>query len=664
MHASCRTSHSRVLAATTPGGGLVAVLLVALLVLCGWLPTATASPTDTPTTMRVSSGDITLTVTSSQTALTPDQQLQLDVTVTNNADEAVTTPSAELFMSSRLFTMTSQVREWYESTATTNTARTKITTSSLETIEPGASASTTFEIDGNQLPTWRYNSQSGVLGFGVRLTSSTSDTVWQTTALPWRLDQTTTAPVNVVVPITASSITTDQYTAAQLSSLTSTTGSLTRQLDAVDGLDVQLAVDPRITASIAALGDSAPQSARDWADRLNDFASTQSLLWGDADPTALAAAGVTRLESGILTDPTNTVLTTDPTHPLSDQALSLLTQSNLAALIVPTAQLGDESSDITVSQLNGTPIIGANSNLSDAITAALSASDGTSAQRQSQVVATAAVLTVSMRDFSAVTTVLPRDWYEQATQAHAVLSALQGSALTLTPGVQVTAEISQAGTAVVTTADDLNDDDRAALDTLATSRDAAALFASVCDDAQGVAAADVRRIASLAAANQQRDDSWRKAVTDLAEANSALASAVSITSTTNLTLISGSSQIPVAVRNDSDQPITVGVVIAPNSGRVTTDSPVRVSVDPHSSATATVPVRAIANGTVVLDIHLANAAGESIGEPVSRQMDVKAEWETIAIVAFVAATGSLFGFGLIKSIVTHRRQRRAGEESE
>ncbi|MER7797079.1 DUF6049 family protein [Microbacterium sp. NPDC096154] len=99
-------------------------------------------------------------------------------------------------------------------------------------------------------------------------------------------------PVGLVVPITTTVPVGGMLDAERLEALTAPDGALTAQLAAV-GSDAILAVDPAIPAAIRALGERAPQSAREWLDRLMILPNDRfALQFGDADVAAQLQAGL------------------------------------------------------------------------------------------------------------------------------------------------------------------------------------------------------------------------------------------------------------------------------------------------------------------------------------------------------------------------------------
>ena len=102
------------------------------------------------------------------------------------------------------------------------------------------------------------------------------------------------AGVTIVAPITSVASSTGLIQPAALESFTSDTGVLTRELDALVGRPVTIAVDPRIIVSIRALGSTAPDSAVAWLQRLDQAPNPViPLSYGDSDLSGEHQAGAT-----------------------------------------------------------------------------------------------------------------------------------------------------------------------------------------------------------------------------------------------------------------------------------------------------------------------------------------------------------------------------------
>ncbi len=99
----------------------------------------------------------------------------------------------------------------------------------------------------------------------------------------------------IVVPVTVAPGQDGVLSADQLSEYTSTEGALSRKLDALASApNAIIALDPRIIASIRALGAAAPASALEWLTGLSSLPNDVfPLQYADADLSLERAAGVT-----------------------------------------------------------------------------------------------------------------------------------------------------------------------------------------------------------------------------------------------------------------------------------------------------------------------------------------------------------------------------------
>ncbi|MGP9845803.1 DUF6049 family protein [Brachybacterium sp. 107] len=114
-------------------------------------------------------------------------------------------------------------------------------------------------------------------------------------------------------------------------------------------------------------------------------------------------------------------------------------------------------------------------------------------------------------------------------------------------------------------------------------------------------------------------------------------------------LISDSVGVPVTISNGLDTPITV-------STRVTSDRPLvqigdieAVEVPARSQVDATVPVEAVANGTVTLTTVLTSEDGQVLTEPVTVPLTVNPAWENWTTLVVVIAMGVLVIVGVARA---------------
>ncbi|MGP4917694.1 DUF6049 family protein [Brachybacterium tyrofermentans] len=114
-------------------------------------------------------------------------------------------------------------------------------------------------------------------------------------------------------------------------------------------------------------------------------------------------------------------------------------------------------------------------------------------------------------------------------------------------------------------------------------------------------------------------------------------------------LISDSVGVPVTISNGLDTPITV-------STRVTSDRPLvqigdieAVEVPARSQVDATVPVDAVANGTVTLTTVLTSEDGQVLTEPATVPLTVNPAWENWTTLVVVIAMGVLVIVGVARA---------------
>ena len=123
-----------------------------------------------------------------------------------------------------------------------------------------------------------------------------------------------------------------------------------------------------------------------------------------------------------------------------------------------------------------------------------------------------------------------------------------------------------------------------------------------------------------------------------------------------INLVSRESNIPVRIKNEFDAEIRVFVFVSPNNSRVLTPTAVEVKVPPLTTINAKVPVQAIANGDVVLDVWLTTFSGIKLGDSVQLNMNVNADVEGNLLISFGGLVGVLLVLGVIRTV---RKKRHA-----
>ncbi|NYD22783.1 hypothetical protein BJ968_002323 [Kineococcus aurantiacus] len=162
--------------------------------------------------------------------------------------------------------------------------------------------------------------------------------------------------------------------------------------------------------------------------------------------------------------------------------------------------------------------------------------------------------------------------------------------------------------------------------------------------------------------------SWRGHVGELPTARARLASAVEAL-TAGVSIAAGSvrnlaaerSELPITVVNELDVPVQVDLVLRPRTARVQLDAVPRQTVAARSQARVAVPVRALANGSVVVEAQLRTPAGSAIGRPVEIRLNVRADVEGWISGVVGGGAAALLVVGLVRAF---RRGRRRVDEAE
>ena len=281
-----------------------AVGVVVALLGIGTLPTASlAAPTaatvsraaavSTPTpepSPTASSGEAVLTLAPiAGGVLRPGERLTVSVTMTN--DTAAPTPAGtvSLGFSTTPLTDRAALERWLAGDAQGVTTAEVATGEFPAVVAGGTQTQGLMSADGD--PVFAALTP-GVYPIAATLTTPTGSSV-STSAIVVPDDGAPDVGIGVVVPITGPATAEGLLTAEQLEELTAPDGALTAQLDAVEGTDAILAVDPAVAAAIRVLGTAAPDSAGEWLDRLLALPNPRfALQFGDADVAAQVQAAI------------------------------------------------------------------------------------------------------------------------------------------------------------------------------------------------------------------------------------------------------------------------------------------------------------------------------------------------------------------------------------
>ena len=137
----------------------------------------------------------------------------------------------------------------------------------------------------------------------------------------------------------------------------------------------------------------------------------------------------------------------------------------------------------------------------------------------------------------------------------------------------------------------------------------------------------------------------------------AMAAEVEIVPGSNINLVARDSRIPVTVKNNTDEAVTVVVRAKSTSFRLEVLSDAEVLIPPQSSAIAELPVTAIANGPVQIAVWVEQKSGERLGEDVIIDINVAYDVELFLLVTLAVAMFALIIIGVIRTAIKLGRRR-------
>ena len=126
---------------------------------------------------------------------------------------------------------------------------------------------------------------------------------------------------------------------------------------------------------------------------------------------------------------------------------------------------------------------------------------------------------------------------------------------------------------------------------------------------------------------------------------------VEIVPGSNVNLVARDARIPVTVRNNTDEAVTVVVRGKATSFRLEILESAEVLIPARSSAIAELPVRAIANGPVEIAVWVEQKSGARVGEDVIIDINVAYDVELFLLVALAVAMFALIIVGIVRTVI-------------
>lgn len=515
--------------------------------------------------------------------------------------------------------------------------------------------------------------------------------------------------VTIVAPLVVPAGTTGLISAADLATYTGPIGVLTRELDAVIDRPVAIAIDPMIIASIRVLGSAAPVSATDWLQRLASATNeTFPLAYANSDLTLELEAGASSVLQPIGFDfaidpgafqpevtpnptesptptptPTPTADAGPPPFPTTESLLAWpYTEPTLAWPLdgtVATSSLasltaaGYETTIVSSGNVaaddpggNAASTAGKHSVLvsDDAVSALLrEAATAPTVESWADAVArlTAAVdgarAAANGGERSLVIT-LDRDVPRLGSRVSETIDAI--TAMTTVTQAPLSAALGATPSSVTITDAGHAADEVAAITHVVQAEVGEAQFATVLDDPLALTAERRLHVLALFSMDWQSNTSgWQNAIDEFVTQSTALRTSVQVAESSTLNLYTNLKPIPINVNNTSSYPITVYITVRPRTGILKVeDDRVKLTIAANSQGKGEIPVQAITNGTVVVDISLSSGSAVPIGHPATIEINVQASWETPITIGLAALVVAFFAFGIVRTVLRRRKARR------
>jgi hypothetical protein len=531
--------------------------------------------------------------------------------------------------------------------------------------------------------------------------------------LVWTPEPTPGASATLVtlLPIVTPALSSGLLDASALSLLTAPQGFLSAQLAHAAGKNVVLAVDPRITASILALGSDAPESAISWLARLRALPNESfALAYADADVALQAQSGASQLLNAGFSDlpallppeaaettptpastPPTPTMTSSPStgepepSPSTDPLVADSQWSPTLTGVTWPAENTVISSDLAVFGGSGSTV---------SILASTNVASGADSPARSAIDTQSAILSNSglskaLRNASSATT--DAQWGASFSLASAYLAATAVNPTTSFAAVAGLAREADAATSVrlsqtldrvaglpwvvagslataiasspstsTTVVDKPESEKRVQVGKTLLARHAAlASFATAVATPATLTDPSTRQELALFSLEWRANDFWEPAVSTYLSNTQETLNSIRIVTSSPINMVGGQANIPVTIENGLPLPVTLLVRATPSNARLTVDSDETITLQAEAQGKALVPVKArVGNGSVSLTVSLYSPSGVALGTPASLPVNVRADWETWGL----GGLGVIFAVLLVAGVIRTVTKRRNPEE--
>lgn len=573
----------------------------------------------------------------------------------------------------------SAVTSW--SSGETAIADAGIASVSTPALDPSGQADLSVQIPGSALRS------SGVWGGWARWDASGQSTVSRFFVVVAGSN----APVNVnlVYALSGTGTAEGLYSEADVNALTSSDSVLSSEVAALAAVNATVAVDPRLPASIRALGNRTSDATNAFLNQLTQLPVTFALPYADADLSLQAQTNSNaQLLPGEFRDQDEErrdaitawneqlpqVAWPLPASIGPDDAAvfrawgyqNMFINSGSIQPVTVKSQAGGRSQStgsqntidvntVNSALLDNSTIWVTNDQLSRAFSEALTARTSAGAfSSVSEVIALAAFRSGQDLFISS----------ERATPRTAQRLGEVLSALTESKAIRfVSHEDIVAGATVETlgaveiSAAGVPEEASNQLRVLLANERKVSNFATVAVEPEALRDI-VRRelLASTDARFRNTSASWQSSIAEFQAYTSAILGGVRLATGSSINVLSSAVSIPVSVINDLPVAVRVVLNVSPSNGRLVIDPVSATTIEPLSRQTVPISVQAnIGNGPVDLKMQLFDTKGNRVGDSVSVPANVQADWEGVSATILAVLVLTLLVFGIVRQ---YRRTQR------
>ncbi len=455
----------------------------------------------------------------------------------------------------------------------------------------------------------------------------------------------TPAQIAPIVPLIIPPTGGATLTSDELENYAAPGGVLDRSLTAVTGHPVTVAIDSRVTLSIEALGENAPPNALAWQNGIDAISQRViSLPWADADP--LAAVAIDTLLYGRLGQ-----------YPWIHEGVTAEKLEDVAlrsadAILVPSSVI---DSDRTIVQLQSAKMIRVDELTSsfirqstlapsqDEFEAGLQRAQGIIAARALGETGDILILHTGRLPVTASVVRLEEILQRLSTKEFAQMVPVPFD----TPASEILVSINDTP---------MPREWVQFTDQVRELWEQDVRFVSISDNPEEAIRGRWNRYQALFSSAWNGNPTGLVAEWERAQADSALfRSSVRVEQGSAITVLSDRTDIPVTLRNDLRSTVRVQLVVTPQRAIIRADEPIiDVTIPAESSIRVSVPITALASGTVPVSFSLQSVGGEPVSEPFDLNVTIRAGWENVITGVLALLIGIVFAVGIYRAVQKRR----------